>query len=134
MIEVRSEINAPPAAVWALVGDFGGVAGWNPFVESAEVEGDGIGMTRVITALGGARIEESLEGRDVDARRLRYSVRTQAGARSTADIRLDDDGAGRTIVTWQSIREGEISPEQEDAITATLRSRIDALAQAVSVS
>jgi mxaD protein len=130
--EVRGEIAVPPSAAWALLGDFGGVASWNPFVESAEISGVGVGMTRVITARGGARIVETLERLDAEARRLRYSVQLETGAQSTADIRLDLSDAGETVVVWQSIREAELSQEEEDAVAATLRSRIDALAQAVS--
>lgn len=131
-IEVRGEIAAPASAVWALLGDFSGVAAWNPFVERAEIRGDGIGMTRTITARGGARIVESLEALDADEHHIRYSVQTDAGARSTADIRLEGGVPSATVVVWQSIREGEPGQEQREAIVTTLRSRIDALAQAVA--
>ncbi|MGO4689739.1 SRPBCC family protein [Glaciibacter sp. 2TAF33] len=132
IVEVSGEIEASPSAVWAVVGDFGGVAAWNPFVASAEIAGDGIGMTRTITAQGGARIAETLEDRDADEWHLRYSVQTEAGALSTVDIRLGHNGPDRTIVLWQSIRDGDMSSEQQDAISTTLQSRIEALAHAVS--
>jgi len=32
-------IDAPLERVWALVGDFGGLAGWVPFVRHCEIEG-----------------------------------------------------------------------------------------------
>jgi mxaD protein len=131
-VEVRSQVAASPSAVWALLGDFGGVASWNPFVESAEISGDGVGMTRTITARGGARILERLEIRDDDERRIRYSVQLETGAQSAADIRLETDEAGGTVVVWQSIRDTALSQEEEQAVTATLRSRIEAVAQAVS--
>jgi mxaD protein len=134
IVEVRGEIAAPPSAVWALLGDFGGVASWNPFVESADITGAGVGMTRTITARGGARIVERLESLDAAERRLRYSVQLETGAQSTVDIRLDAGDAGGTVIVWQSIRESELSQEQEEAVAATLRSRIDAVAQAVASS
>ncbi len=34
------DIDGSPEAVWALVGDFGGIAGWMPGMESCRVEGD----------------------------------------------------------------------------------------------
>jgi carbon monoxide dehydrogenase subunit G len=130
-IELRSEISAPASEVWALLGDFGAVASWNPFVERAQIEGDGVGMTRTITAAGGGRIVERLELRDADERRIRYSVQLESGAQSIADIQLEADG-DRTTVVWQSIRDGEPTDEQRNSIGATLRSRIEALADALA--
>lgn len=131
-IEVRGEINSPPSVVWALLGDFGGVASWNPFVQSAEISGDGPGMTRTITAHGGTRILECLETIEPHERHLRYSVQLESGAQSAGDIRLEEGTSGRTIVVWRSIRENEPPQEQKDTIAATLRSRIDALAQTIA--
>ncbi|MDR5699099.1 SRPBCC family protein [Agromyces aerolatus] len=131
-IEVRGEIAAPSAAVWAQLGDFGGVATWNPFVEHVVVDGDGIGMTRTITARGGARIVERLEHLDHERRHLRYAVRLESGAESVADIRLEEAGAGATTVVWQSIRAEAIGADQQEAVTRTLSSRIEALAQALA--
>lgn len=131
-IEVRGEIAAPPSAVWALLGDFGGVASWNPFVERAEISGSGVGMTRTITAKGGTRIVETLKALNADDRHVRYCVELPTGAQSTVDIRLEKSGAGATTVVWQSIRDAEPSSEQAAAIATTLQSRIDALAHAVS--
>lgn len=131
-IEVRGEIAAPPAAVWAKLGDFGGVATWNPFVERADIDGEGPGMTRTITARGGARIVERLERRDADERHVRYTVRLESGAQSVADIRVEDAGAGTTVVVWQSIRAEAPGAEQQATIEDTLRSRIGALAEALA--
>ena len=134
IIEVRAKIAATPSTVWAFLGDFGGVAAWNPFVVSAEISGEGVGMTRAITAAGGARIVERLESIAAGERHLRYSVLLESGVISTADIRLDQDDAGETVIVWQSIRESDLTPDQQDAIASTLRSRIDALAQAVAAA
>lgn len=132
VVEVRGEIDSPPSIVWALLGDFGGVTSWNPFVQSAEISGEGPGMTRTITAHGGACILERLESIEPRERHLRYSVQLESGTQSSADIRLEEGTSGRTIVVWQSIRENELPQEQKDTIAATLRSRIDALAQTIA--
>jgi mxaD protein len=130
-IEVRGQIPAAGEAVWAVLGDFGGVASWNPFVADVRIEGDGIGMTRTITPSTGGRIVETLALHDADARRIRYAVQLESGAQSVADIRLDDGGNGGTTVIWRSLRDADLSPEQSNAIVSTLHSRIDALAQAL---
>ncbi|WP_173922467.1 SRPBCC family protein [Agromyces sp. Marseille-P2726] len=131
-IEVRGEVAAPASEVWSLLGDFGGVASWNPFVENARIDGDGIGMTRTVTAAGGARVIERLDVHDDDARHIRYTVELESGARSIADIRLEAGRDDTTAVVWQSIREGALTDEQQNSIIATLRSRIDALAEALT--
>jgi hypothetical protein len=131
-IEVKAQIAAAPSAVWSLLGDFGGVAAWNPFVESADINGVGVGMTRTITATGGARIVERLESLSAEDRHLRYSVQLQTGATSTADIRLEEGEGGSTVIVWQSIRDAQPSDAQTVTIVTTLRSRIRALEQALS--
>ena len=34
------DIDRPADDVWAVVGDFGGIAGWMPGIESCKVDGD----------------------------------------------------------------------------------------------
>ena len=63
------DIDRPADAVWAVVGDFGGIAGWMPGVESCVVDGD----DRIIKMMG-MEITERLESRDDDARVLVYAI------------------------------------------------------------
>jgi uncharacterized protein YndB with AHSA1/START domain len=127
-IEVRGVIHAPVAAAWEYLGDFGAVDQWNPFVEHLDVEGVGVGMVRVITTQNGATIHETLEMIDPAEHLLRYAVAPPDGEPSTVSIRLTEDTAGQTTVIWQSMREGDVSDETRETVTAALRSRIDALA------
>jgi hypothetical protein len=129
-IEVRGRIPTDLTTVWSILSDFGSVQSWNPFVASAEIIGDGVGMTRAITATNGARVVERLEVLDHANRQIRYAVELESGARSLADIRLEEDSEGTTEVVWQSIRDSPLTEEQQDAIAATLLSRIDALSNA----
>jgi uncharacterized protein YndB with AHSA1/START domain len=48
-IEVRATciLGAPAATVWAVVGDFGGIAAWLPGIEAVTLEGRGVGAIRV---------------------------------------------------------------------------------------
>lgn len=130
VVEIRSEIDALPERVWALLGDFGGVASWNPYVASADVSGDGVGMTRVIHASGGGIVTEVLELHEPKQWRLRYSVELESGARSTADVAVEASARG-AVVVWKSLRENVLPDEQKAVIRATLQSRIDALADAL---
>lgn len=63
------DIDRPADAVWAVVGDFGGIAGWMPGVESCVVDGD----DRVIKMMG-MEVIERLESRDDDAKVLVYGI------------------------------------------------------------
>jgi mxaD protein len=92
--EIR--IDRSPDAVWAVVGDFGGLAGWMPGVETCRTDGD----TRVIGMLG-IEIAERLLARDDAARVLRYTISDGPLPIESHEVAItvhDDGGASR--VTW----------------------------------
>lgn len=128
MIEARGAIPAPAAAVWDYLGDFGGVERWNPFVQRADVQGQGIGMVREITAQNGATVHETLRMTDPEKHVLQYDVAPPAGEPSTVTIQLVEQPNGQTTVVWQSVRDGEVTDDMRQTVSATLRARIDALA------
>ncbi len=61
---ISSVIEAPIAAVWALVRDFNGLPNWTPFVAESRIEGNGpadqIGCIRAFRLKDGGRIREKL--------------------------------------------------------------------------
>ncbi len=63
------DVDGTPDAVWALVGDFGGIAGWMPGMESCRVEGE----HRILDTMG-MTITERLVARDDTARAITYSI------------------------------------------------------------
>ena len=65
----ETTIARPADDVWAVVRDFGGLAGWAPGVESCRVEGD----DRILTLMG-MEIVERLYRRDDDERVLVYGI------------------------------------------------------------
>ncbi|WP_265305553.1 SRPBCC family protein [Verminephrobacter eiseniae] len=61
-IDEAVEIAAAPAAVWALVGDFGSLARWNPRLKASEADqGNAVGSKRSLTFDQGAGISEELD-------------------------------------------------------------------------
>jgi hypothetical protein len=66
---VSKELDVSPDALWKLAADFGNTS-WMPGMSDAKIEGDGIGMVRV---MGGA-IREKLEAVDPAKRTLSYSI------------------------------------------------------------
>lgn len=71
-VSVKKAIDASADRVWELVADFGNIS-WMPAGTTAEVEGRGEGMARVIGA-GDQKIREVLQSLDADRRTLVYTI------------------------------------------------------------
>jgi carbon monoxide dehydrogenase subunit G len=99
-------VAATPDAVWAKVGDFGGIDTFFPGIESFRVEGD----DRII-GMFGMEIRERLVSRDETARTITYSVVDGVPIEShTATISVEPDGDG-TKVTWAyDVEPAEMAP------------------------
>jgi carbon monoxide dehydrogenase subunit G len=99
-------VAATPDAVWAKVGDFGGIDTFFPGIESFRVEGD----DRVI-GMFGMEIRERLLSRDEAARTITYSVIDGVPIeKHTATISVEPDGEG-TKVTWAyDVEPAEMAP------------------------
>jgi len=63
------KINKPADAVWAVAGDFGGIGGWMPGIESCVVDGD----DRILKMMG-MEITERLISRDDGGRSIAYGI------------------------------------------------------------
>lgn len=73
-VDEKITIEAEPAAVWAVVGQFGAIANWHPGIKSVTATGGNtVGGERIITLQNGASLKESLD--EFDASSLKYSYR-----------------------------------------------------------
>ena len=92
----RITVPAPPAEVWALVGQFGGLDTWMAGVDGCTVDGD----VRTVDTMG-MQITERLVGRDDAARTITYSIVGEGAPvtehEATISV-LDADGGSE--VTW----------------------------------
>jgi mxaD protein len=89
------DIDKPADAVWAVVGDFGGIGDWMPGIESCVVDGD----DRILKMMG-MEIIERLERRDDDAREIIYGIVggvPVGNHKATITVVPDGDGSH---VTW----------------------------------
>ena len=100
-------INAPPQAVWAVVGDFNGSARWLPLVERSEIvlgTNNQVGSIRLITRRNGTKVTERLLDRDPQSMRLAYTY--VDGAVMASDyfpvLSVTDAGDGTSLVEWSS--------------------------------
>ena len=102
------EIAAPPAKVWAVVGNFQDM-NWLPGV----VKTDGTGgntpesAARRLTFASGAAIDERLVQYDAEARSLRYlmehvDIRFLPVGNLSATLTVREAAAGRSVVEWKS--------------------------------
>lgn len=89
------EIDKPADDVWAVVGDFGGIGGWMPGIESCVVDGD----DRIIKMMG-MEITERLERRDDEAKEIVYAIVGGVPvANHRATITVVPEGT-KSHVTW----------------------------------
>ena len=113
---VTRTVDVPADRLWALLADFGDVS-WMPAGTEVKLEGEGVGMTRVV---GGA-IRESLAELDDANRTLVYTIDDEGcpfpavGYRSTVRV---TDAEGGAQIDWSAEAQpaGETTPEQLQAI------------------
>jgi mxaD protein len=97
------DIDKPADDVWAVVGDFGGIGGWMPGIESCAVAGD----DRMLKTMG-MDITERLERRDDGTREITYAIIDGVPVTShKATITVVPDGSA-SHVTWDV----EVEPDE----------------------
>jgi mxaD protein len=117
---VEVTIDCEPEAVWAVVGDYGGLDAWMPNVESCELDGD----DRVVVVMG-LPIRERLVRRDAAARTITYSIVESPLPLDAheAEIVVHSSGAG-SRVTWRV----ETTPDEHAAMMGGIyQQSLDAL-------
>jgi mxaD protein len=106
-VEHSIVINAPPAAVWEVAGDFVGLDRWYPpVVASKRILGKNRseGCVREITRANGTKVEEKLIDYDDAAMTMTY---TYAGGQPIssdyfATLTVTDAGDGKAKVVWKA--------------------------------
>ena len=98
-------INAPPAAVWKLVGDFNGWSLWHPAIEASEAtQGNAVGSVRTLHIKGGGTVIEEIEAYDPEAMTLKYRAR-DGGAlpvtNYTSTVVVKPADGGGSSVLWR---------------------------------
>lgn len=98
-IEQRIAIEAPPDAVWAVAGDFGGAAAWISSIEAARMEGD---LRYAELDRGRGTVVERLLLHSDQERRFEYEL-AEEGASMRAfrgRFAVSADGTGSTVL-WR---------------------------------
>src|SRR5436190_24338773 len=106
--EVDISIKADPDKVWAVVGDFGGLAAWLSGVESCRAEGNDRHL-----AMMGMNITEHLIKKDDAGRQIVYGITDGVPVQKhQATITVHPDGDS-SRVTWEV--------DTDDAMTEMMR-------------
>lgn len=143
-IKETIEINAPPEAVWAKVGNFGDMGSWHPAVAKTEITGgtnNEAGATRVLTLQDGGKINEVLISRDDAGMVLKYEITESVlplreyGA--TLLVQSAGEGKSKSTVTWRSMfkrkdpanpaKAGEDDETAKSVITSIFKSGLENL-------
>jgi carbon monoxide dehydrogenase subunit G len=89
------KIDKPADEVWAVTGDFGGLGGWMPGIESCTLEGE----DRLLKMMG-MEITERLIRRDENERAIVYGIVGGVPVgRHEATITVTPEGQS-SLVTW----------------------------------
>ncbi len=105
------DVDGSPDKVWALVGDFGGIGGWMPGIDSCRVEGD----DRILETMG-MTITERLVSKDDAGRSLTYSIADGAPVESHVAVITVAPSGGGSQVTWVV----EATPDEMADLMATV--------------
>ncbi len=115
------EVPADAEKTWATVGDFGGVHGWHPAVESTKItKGNGKrkGDMRLVTLKGGGAITETLTS--YSAKNHSFSYRLDDSPlpvknyKATMSIK-PGKSAGKSRIVWSSSFDAKDGTKDEDA-------------------
>ncbi|MFW1676519.1 SRPBCC family protein [Pontibacter sp. JAM-7] len=109
------QLNAKPAAVWALVGDFNGLYRWHPAVIKSQSTSD---TGRILTLGNGATISETLLSQDNEAHSYSYRIDESplpvASYEASIAVSATENGS---LVTWSSSFDASGASDEEAAST-----------------
>lgn len=132
---VAKDVSTAPAAVWAAIGDFCGIAGWHPAVAKCEASAENGTSLRRLTLKDGAQLLEELVGRDEAGRNYTYTIEDSplpvSSYRST--LKIVANGSGSTI-EWTGTFAAKGAPDEDvvKLITGIYAAGIDGIAAKVA--
>lgn len=122
-------VAASPKAVWKVVGDFCGIANWDPWVTKCEISHKGSDTFRTLTVKNGNKLlQKQLIFNDAA---LAYSYSTLEGsqlvANLTATLSVTPNGAGSTVTWSSSFAAKRDEAAAIDAVSRTHQRALDSL-------
>lgn len=123
-LTIAKDVPASASKLWSLLADFGDVS-WIPVIQSVDVTGEGVGMSRAIHGTGDRPVVETLTRLDPVGMELGYSITDNPLPvnRFDAVVTVRPSTEGSTV-TWH-VDYDAAGPTDADARTA--RDAIDAV-------
>lgn len=105
-VSERISIDAPPAAVWQRIRDFGAMQGWHPAVESTELTGASgeVGAVRTLHLKGGGTVVEELTRYSDAEQHLAYKMKDPGPipvSNYSATLAVAAGENGGSVVEWR---------------------------------
>ena len=126
------DVSAPPAKVWATIGDFCGIGNWHPAIAKCELSTKSGTMLRNLSLKGGGSIVESQTARDDKAMSYTYAIVESPLPVSdySSTLAVSPKGSGSTV-TWTGTFKAKGVPDTvaTDAITGIYESGLAAIAE-----
>jgi hypothetical protein len=119
-VSTEREFEVSAGELWAILADFGDTS-WIPGIQKVELEGEGIGMIRHVTAPGMPELHERLDAIDHEKMVLDYSLPAVAYLQVknySARAQVVGLGARRCRLIWSCKSEADgVDDEQATANT-----------------
>lgn len=118
-VDEMIDINAAPASVWAVAGDYAGISKWNSELQAST----GTNKKRVMTFKNGERLEEEVD--EYDAARMTYTYRMMnpnlkalpASSYSATLIVTPGKQGGSQIEWYAHVYRGDTDNDPPDALS-----------------
>lgn len=105
-VSKQTEVNASPATVWKMIGDFNHLDVWHPVVIASTLSGtdNKSGAVRVLTLGNGANITEKLVAYSGSNMAYTYAITESPLPVSdyVSTISVSQGSEGKSIVSWSS--------------------------------
>ena len=128
-VSMTTDLDVAADELWKLIGGFNALPDWHPAVEKSELQEEG--QVRELSLKGGGTIIEKLVKNDPHERVYSYTIEDSPLPVSNykAEIRVKDNGEGKSSVEWSSEFSAEGAPENKaiDVITGIYQAGFDNL-------
>ena len=101
-VTVSQRVAADADAVWELIGDFNGLAGWAAGVKACAVDGQDVGAVRTVEMADGRRLRERLESLDEVGRSYSYSLVEGGQTDCLATLKVWANRDGSAEIVWSA--------------------------------
>ena len=112
-VSLTTDLDVAADELWNLIGGFNALPDWHPAVEKSELQEEG--QVRELSLKGGGTIIEKLVKNDPDEKVYSYTIEDSPLPVSNyqAEIRVKDNGEGKSSVEWSSEFSAAGAPEED---------------------